>query len=319
VVRIVGHRLLWAAIVLLGVAVLEYGLVRLLQPELDPTRGYLDGLVHDLDRSLLHLDFGKSCLIQGCPAIKPVIARGALVDIYMLAGSLLIGVTAGWAGALVIARRPRSRRARALSALATFFYCAPVYFVGYGLLMLFEHIFGAFPSPILFSPGSYSAPQDDFLGFLDAMVVPWLVLAAPVAGAGMRLGGRTMIDAEDAHLTRSGRGKGLPERLVVRRFQAPAAYPVLASYVGVSAPLYILNLAIVEWCFSVPGSFEWTKRALGQDDPRLWPNEPDVPWLQALGLWAAVLIILMIVVSDVLLALADPRVRATLRRPRPAG
>jgi peptide/nickel transport system permease protein len=215
---------------------------------------------------------------------------------------------------LAIARRPRSRRARFLSAFAALAYCAPVYVVGFGLLMLFEHIFGVWPSPVLFSPGNYQAPQDDFWGFLDAMVNPWIVLALAGAGATMRVAGATMIAAEGSLLSTAGRAKGLSERRLVRRFTGPSAYPVLASYVGVAAPVFVLNAVIVEWCFAVPGVLLWTKRALGQDDPRLWPAEPDVAWLQMLALWSAVLIIVVIVISDLLVALTDPQARAPSRR-----
>jgi peptide/nickel transport system permease protein len=302
----------WGVLVFLGAAVVDFGIVRALHPELDPTRGFIEGLGHDLDRALLHLDFGRSCLVQGCPAVAEVMKRYWVTDLYMLGGSLLLGLAGGWAGALLIARR--TRLSKVLDAFATFAFCAPVYFVGFGLLILFEHIFGLVPSPILFFPGNYQPPQVDFWQFLDAMIVPWIVLALPVMGATMRLAGATMADSEDPMLSRAGRAKGLSERALVRRFTAPGAYPLLASYIGVSAPLYILNVAIVEWCFSIPGTFAWTKRALGQDDPRIWPNEPDVPWLQALALWAAALIVVMVIISDVVLALVDPEVRSNNRR-----
>jgi peptide/nickel transport system permease protein len=312
VVRVVGSRLAWGVVVFLGAAVLDFGIVRLLQPELDPAHGFLGGLAHDLDRALLHFDFGSSCLVQGCPQISVVWKRYWVTDLYMLGGSLVIGLVGGWAGALLIARR--TRLSRVLDGFATFAFCAPVFFVGMGLLLLFEHLFGKFPLPILFTPGNYTPPQEDFWQFLNTMIVPWIVLALPVMGATMRLAGATMADTEDPVLSAAGRAKGLGERQLVRRFTAPAAYPLLASYLGVTAPLYILNVAIVEWCFSVPGAFAWTKRALGQDDPRIWPTEPDVPWLQALGLWAAALIVVMVVISDILLALVDPEVRASHRR-----
>jgi ABC-type dipeptide/oligopeptide/nickel transport system permease component len=53
------------------------------------------------------------------------------------------------------------------------------------------------------------------------------------------------------------------------------------------------------------------KRALAQATP----PTIDVPTLQALALWAAVLIVVMSAVADVALVKIDPRLRATGRPP----
>ena len=61
----------------------------------------------------------------------------------------------------------------------------------------------------------------------------------------------------------------------------------------------------------VPGFFRHTKRALAQAEP----PTIDVPTLQALGLWAAVLIVAMSALADIALVRIDPRLRATGRPP----
>jgi ABC-type dipeptide/oligopeptide/nickel transport system permease component len=99
----------------------------------------------------------------------------------------------------------------------------------------------------------------------------------------------------------------------VRRHAAPLSYPGTFSFVGVSAPLIITNMVLVERTLSVPGFFKYTWRAAGHANPLREPV-PDFPLLCALGLWAAVLLIVLGLVADGIVALFDPRVRTSPER-----
>ena len=54
------------------------------------------------------------------------------------------------------------------------------------------------------------------------------------------------------------------------------------------------------------------KRALGQAPG--WPPTIDIPTLQALALWAAVLIVTLSLLADLAIAGLDPRIRSGGRR-----
>ena len=82
--------------------------------------------------------------------------------------------------------------------------------------------------------------------------------------------------------------------------------------VSFRVPTFVTNMVLVEYVFFIPGFFGQTKRALGQV-PELPPGY-DIPMLQALALWAAVLIVVVSALADLALVLLDPRVRAS-RRP----
>ena len=61
-----ARRIVFAPVVLIAVAVVIYGGLRILRPDLYPPGDpLLGGIVHDLDRALLHLDFG--CAPPGGP------------------------------------------------------------------------------------------------------------------------------------------------------------------------------------------------------------------------------------------------------------
>jgi hypothetical protein len=85
----------------------------------------------------------------------------------------------------------------------------------------------------------------------------------------------------------------------------------IASLVSVTIPAVVTNLVLVEWVFSIPGFFRHTKRALAQAEP----PTIDVPTLQALALWASVLIVVISALADIALVRIDPRLRATGKPP----
>jgi hypothetical protein len=60
----------FAAVTLLAIAIVAYGGMRALRPETYPGQDVLGGLRHDLDRALLHFDFGEACMFTGCPKVR---------------------------------------------------------------------------------------------------------------------------------------------------------------------------------------------------------------------------------------------------------
>jgi len=305
------RRFFFAAVVLFAVAVIVFGLYRVLRPDLYPGETLLGGLADDLGRFFLHFDLGGACSFPGCPPVTEIWARSWKADLYLLAGGLFVGITAGIAGAVWCASRPRSLSARAIETAGVFFYSIPVYLVGFGVLLLFEPSFGVLPLPFFFHPLDYEAPLEDPWRFFQAMLVPWLVVAAPLAAVCLRLTQASILEVLDTDYVRTAAAKGLSRRRMIRHHAAPAGYSSLASLIGVWVPTFVTNMVLVEFVFFVPGFFAHTKRALGQI-PELPPGY-DIPMIQGLALWAAAMIVVVSALADLVLVLIDPRVRASGR------
>jgi peptide/nickel transport system permease protein len=272
------RRLFFAVVVLVAVAVIDYGMFG------DP-----------LSRVFLHLDFGCATSHYGCPPVKEIWSEYWQADVYLLIGGLVLGVVAGLWAATFCARRPRSIATRAVETAGLVFYSMPAYLFGFGVLLLFEPTFGALPLPFFFHPLDYQDPFADPRMFVQAMIVPWIVVAAPFAAVVMRLVQATMLEEVASDYVRTAEAKGLSRRRVIRRHAG--------------RPAYVSVAALVEYVFFVPGFFGQTKRALGQI-PELPPGF-DIPMIQGLALWAAVLIVVVSTLADVVLVMLDPRVRAT--------
>jgi peptide/nickel transport system permease protein len=302
------RRLVFAVLTVIATAFFAYGIIRILRPELYPGQATLTGLWHDVSRALLHLDLGESCMFFGCPPLKRIWLDGVWADLFLLAGGIVFGVVAGVLGGVWCAARPRTLSSRALEAVAMLLYCTPAYVVGLTLLLLFAPPFGLVQLPYFFDPHSYAPPLQDPWDFLRSMIVPWVAVGAPLAAAILRLTLALMVDAMGEDFVRTARAKGLPHGRVVRRHAGPTAYVSVASLFGVSAPFMVTNMVLIEYVFSVPGFFRHMKRALGQAPG--WPPGIDIPTLQALALWAAVLIVALSLLADLAIARLDPKVRS---------
>jgi len=274
-------------------------------------------LPHRLERVFFHFDFGVSCSYPGCPAVTTLWGRTWRADVYLLLGGLVLGGTTGIAAAAYCATHPRTLATRAIETIALILYSLPVYLFALGLLLLFEPTFGLLPSPVFFHPQDYAAPLANPWRFFDAMLVPWILVAAPFAAVVMRLARVTIADELASDHVRTAAAKGVSRGRVLHRHAVRPSYAPVASLIGAWVPTFVTNMVLVEFVFFIPGFLGLSRRAFGQAPSALVAHEPighiDIVMVQALALWTALLIVVVSALSDVVLAALDPRMRATGR------
>lgn len=307
-----ARRVAFGALTLLAVAFVTYWLPRALAPDHYAHAPVLSGALDDLERGFLHFDWGVACGWPGCPPIRTMFARGFAADLWLIGGALVIGIGAGVLGAMWCARRPRSRRAGVVETVATALYCVPVYVVGLVLLLLFNGKYGVLGIPAFFdAKPAWSEPWSDPWVWFKVLAVPWLVLAAPLAAMCLRLTLALLRQDTEALYVRTAYAKGVAPRRVMSRHVGPVAYTQTASFVGVSIPPIVLNLVLVEHVFAVPGFFTNTQRATGKLLDFDGNSVIDFPMIQAISLWAAVLVVVLGIAVDLVLARLDPRIGST--------
>jgi peptide/nickel transport system permease protein len=227
-------------------------------------------------------------------------------DIWLLAGSIVVGVVVGVLGGLWCAVHPRTLRARALQTGAALAYCAPVYFVGLALLYLFHPVLGIVHAPFFFDAvPRWASPFTDPWMWLRTLLVPWLVLAAPLAGMCLRLTLATAREITDEDYIRTAVAKGLPLGRVMRRHVGLPTFGATVAFAPVSLPLFLTNVMLVERVFSVPGFFHYVWAAVGHNNQ----SAINLPIVIAAALWTTVLLIVLGILADTILGRLDPRVR----------
>ena len=195
---------------------------------------------------------------------------------------------------------------------ATLLYCAPVYVTGWAVLLLFHGTFGAVPLPYFFDAAPvWASPFEAPWDWFRTMLVPWLVAAAPLAAMCLRLVIVLVREQLESDPVRTAVAKGVSHKRVVRHHAGPFAHAATASLVGVSAPIVVLNLILVEHLFSVPGFFLHTWRASGHTDmPGRWPSFIDFEMLTGIAVWGSVFVVVLSLAMEFALLRLDPRVRA---------
>ena len=237
------RRVGFAALTLVLTAFFAFGIIRLLRPELYGGQNLFTGTWMDSKEALLHLT------IDGDASIKEEWRDGLWADLFLLAGGAAVAVVMGVTAGLWCAARPRTRASRGVESTAMFLLCAPPYVLALGTLLLFAPPFGLVQLPYFFDPHSYAPPLQNPWDFVRSMVVPWLLVGAPLSASMMRLTLALTIEGMGEEWVRTAQAKGVPYKRVVRRHAAPSAFATVASLFGASAPILVLNIVLVAFGF----------------------------------------------------------------------
>ncbi len=253
-----------------------------------------------LSQTFLHFDLGQSGRI-GSAEVDELLKDGIAVDVALLAGGFALGIGGGMLAGAAIARRPRSPLASALNVIGAIGLALPVYLLGLAIVVLFGSAGGSHSISFVSDQGQYQPLTRDFWAWLQSLWVPWLVVALPLGAAVMRLTSGATRDALLDDPVRTARAKGADEQRVLRRHALPFSVPAVSSYAGASMNIMILNIAVMESAYNLPGSFRYASEAI---------NDVDFVLIQGLVLVTVLYVVAANLVADLALARFDPRTRS---------
>ena len=299
-VKFVAQRVVALVAVIVMVTVVTWLCIHLLRPEsfAFDERSTLLQLGDYLYRAFLHFDLGTSWE-DSRPPVAGMLREGLPADLWLLAGGMAFGLLLGVTAGTVVAARPRAGVSRLIETVAMVFLCAPVYVVGLSVLLLFGT--GIAVSGIGFIPLKYVPFAEDPLGWLGSMIVPWIVLGLPLAAVCERMMNSSMREILHEEFVRTALAKGVSHRRMLRRHAVPAAVAPVFTLAGVTVPVMVTNMVLVELTFSIPGVFQTIRSSM---------DDADFPVIQGTVIAAAFLVALSSLVVDVALAWLDPKVRA---------
>jgi peptide/nickel transport system permease protein len=261
-----------------------------------------------LSDTFLHFDFGEYGPPTQRVKIRDEVFSGLPVDAQLLAGGMVVGVAVGVTTGTLCGPRRGGTLDRALLFGTTLGMSAPVFWLGYVVLLLFAPVTGRWQVPFVSDAGMYASPTRDPVGWLHAMWAPWLILAVPIAAAAHRMVRATLHDVLDEDVLRTARAKGLRDRIVMRRHALPLALPPVLGLMSASMALLATNVALIERPFKLPGSFRYVD--VGQYLGETGGHSPSADFVQAVVVAITLLVVSGILVCDVLQARLDPRVAA---------
>jgi peptide/nickel transport system permease protein len=242
------------------------------------------------------------CPQYGPAPVAEMFRQRVPVDLTLLLGGLLIGTAVGVASGRFCATHEGGRRTRVLHAVTALQLSTPVLFSSLLVLSYFSSNVTEFVRlPFLSGQDQYVPLREDPLLFLRAMWIPWLLAAAPLAAFVLRITETHLREDLQEDFVRTARAKGVPERRVINRHALPVTTPAIAALTGVNVSTMLINVAIIEYAYNIPGLFRLINTAVRAP--------ADIPVVQALVIEGVLLIVLANALADAIQARLDPRVR----------
>lgn len=315
----IAQRLVKGVLVLVGIVVLNFLLIRLAPG--DPAAvmageaGAADELFlqqlrqqFGLDRPLweqlwaylsnvLSFDFGFSYRQQR-PVIDLLAER--LPPTLLLTGtafmlSLLAGVTLG----VMAARRAGRWSDSAITVVALFFYATPLFWVGLMGVFLFSVTLGWLPAFGMASVGVTLTGFDHVVDLARHLLLPALTLALFHMAVYARMTRASMLEVRDQDFVRTARAKGVGEGRILRRHVLRNAILPVVTIAGMKAGYLLGGSIVVETVFAWPGIGRLAYEAVLQRDYNV---------LLGVFLVTSAVVIAVNLATDVVYSLVDPRI-----------
>jgi peptide/nickel transport system permease protein len=216
------------------------------------------------------------------------------VTVSVCVGAAVLWLVGGVAVGVVSALRRGSLLDRLSMGVALAGVSLPIFFTGLVSLELFSYKWPIFPN-VQFVPLS----QDPLL-WARNLVLPWVTTAFLYAALYARLTRSGMLETMNEDYIRTARAKGLQERTVITKHALRAVLTPVITIFGMDLGLLIGGAILTEVTFSLHGLGLFTIEAV---------NNQDFPEIMGVVMLAAFFIVIANLITDILYAVVDPRVR----------
>ncbi|WP_336795023.1 ABC transporter permease [Erwinia aphidicola] len=245
--------------------------------------------------NLLHGDFGRSYVLNR-PVIDEVLERFAAT--LLLGGcALLLSVIFGLLAGVTSAVRQFGWGDRLITLLVLVGISLPSFIIGLLMIMLFAVSLRWFPASGMFAIYGGGGAGD----LLHHLVLPTVTLAVVATGVIARLTRTAMLEVLRQDYIRTARAKGVSERRVIWRHAFRVALVSVIPAIGIQAGFVLGGAVYIETVFQWPGLGAMLVKAVSTRDLLL---------VQGGVLVAAIAYVLINLLTDIVQACLDPRVKS---------
>ena len=309
-----ARRLAWVALVLWGVSVVTFVIIRMTPGDpaeilLGPlaTAQEVSQLRQELGlnrpvavqyllwlRQIVHGDLGRSITLHR--SVLDEVLRRFAGTLILTAGAMVLTFGPGIALGIGAARRPGGIVDHASLLVTVGGVSVPSFWLGMLLIILFSLRLDWFPGAGMYSPSGQQTLPD----LLHHLILPAATLGALPLAVITRVARTGMIDALREHYIRTARSKGLDERTVALRHAFRNTMVGVVTVLGLEMGFLLAGAVYVETVFSWPGVGLMLVNAI---------LTRDFPLIQGAVLLVAVAYVVINLLTDLLYAYLDPRIR----------
>ncbi len=326
--KYIAKRIAYSILILLGVSMIIYFLVRLMPVDFiqdkinainqggatvseetveamyamyglgdDSFGGILKGYFTWLG-ALARFDLGTSFVygipvadkIMECMGVSFAVALIATVFEFLIA--IPLGITA--------ATHQYSLRDYVVTVLVMIGISLPSFFFGQMLRSIFSLKLELFPSFGMVDSTQSHTGLALLLDYAWHMVLPVVTIVILSIGARMRMTRTNMLEVMNSDYIRTARAKGLPEKTVINKHAfRNTMIPLVTSLAGLLPSLFS-GAIITEQVFNLPGIGNVALDAM---------NRGDIPFIMGYNMFLALLSVLGVLLADLMYAVVDPRVK----------
>jgi peptide/nickel transport system permease protein len=249
-------------------------------------------------RGILRGDFGDSFYNAGRPVIQLMGERVA-ATLELGASALLLGLAVGVPIGIFAAVRKGGVFDNVTRVTAVVFNAIPIFWLGLILLLIFGSWLHLLPMGGR-CPTSLTGGCPPLYQRLHHLILPCFVLATGAIAIYSRYMRASMLEVMNQDYMRTAQSKGLASRVIWFKHGARNALVPLATFLGPAITGLLSGAAITETIFSWPGLGRFAVEAI---------NQKDFPVVMATVIITAIATMLGYILSDILYALIDPRIR----------
>lgn len=307
--RYVIHRLLLSLLVLLGLALATFLIIHMVPG--DPVQMALGGRAapatvaavrHDLglDRSLpaqfwsfltdtLRGHFGTSLTFN--TSVGELVGKRVVPSAVLIGYGLLVAVVIGVPLAIIAAVRPGGAIDNGIRLLTTFAFAMPTFWLGLMLALLLGLELKLFP---------VAGYESGLGGWLRTLTLPSVTLGLSLSVIVVRTLRSNLLAVLQMEYIEAARSRGLSERRIVGKHALRNAVMSTITILSVAIGYLIGGTVVLEAVFQIPGAGSLLVQAVQHRDYEL---------VQALALLAGSAVVLISLLTDLVQAAIDPRVR----------
>ena len=230
-------------------------------------------------------DFGDSIMRPG-QTVNEMIANAALPTIMLNVYTLVVSIAIALPLGIVAGVKRYSKLDYGSMFVAVLGVCIPNFWLALMLLLLFALTLGVVPV--------------SGVAHWSGWILPVAVLATAETALLARLMRSSTVEVLTEDYVRTARAKGLPNWAVIVRHAVRNALLPVTSIIGYRIAFMLSGTIIVEQIFAIPGLGRLFISSVYRSDYQV---------VQAMVLLFAVVIVLANIITDVLYAYIDPRIR----------
>ena len=259
--------------------------------------GILSGYFNWLG-SLITFDLGTS-FVYGIPVAQVIyehmgisFAIALIATVFEFLIAIPLGITA--------ATHQYSFRDYLVTVLVMIGISLPSFFFGQMLKDVLALKLGWFPASGLVNATASYTGIDLLIDYAKHCFIPILTIVILSIGARMRMTRTNMLEVLNSDYIRTARAKGLKESVVINKHAfRNTLIPMVTSLAGLLPSLFS-GAIITEQVFDLPGIGNIALDAM---------NRGDIPFIMGYNMFLALLSIIGVLLSDIMYAVVDPRVK----------